>query len=48
MCSGREEKTIPGEKGLAKARYAVKNPRGQAEIQGRGPSHLAVARHRAG
>lgn len=47
MCSGREEKTIPGEKGLARARYTVKNPRGQAEIQGRGLSHLGGGQDRS-
>lgn len=47
MCSGREEKTVPSEKGLARARYTVKNPRGQAEIQGRGPSHLGSGQDRS-
>lgn len=52
MCSGREEKTIPGEKGLARARYTVKNPRGRLRSRAEGLPIWAVAkteaRHRAG
>lgn len=44
MCSGREEKTIPGEKGLARARYTVKNPRGRLRSRAEGLPIWAVAK----